>query len=134
MSDPNNNTTMRLDKWLWCSRFFKTRSQATEAIKSGKIKINDVKAKPSKLISINDRLSIRKGPWHYSVVVQKVAKNRLSASLAAELYIEDKDSIAKRNELSTLLKAESKLYPKTSGRPTKRDRRQIIRFKTEGNK
>ena len=133
MPKSDDNNAMRLDKWLWCARFFKTRSQAAEAIKSGKIKINGERAKPAKLIEEDDKLTIKKGPYEYNVTVINLSKNRLSATLAAELYLEDDDSLLKRQELNKLIQSEAKLYPRTSGRPTKRDRRQIIRFKTEGN-
>ncbi len=130
MTEKNENNTIRLDKWLWCARFYKTRSLAAESIKSGKIKINGDKAKPSKLVSINDNLFIRKESFNYDITVLGIPKNRLSASLAIELYEETQDSIDLREQLTAQIKAESKLYPRSLGRPTKRDRRQIVRFKT----
>lgn len=122
---------MRLDKWLWCSRFFKTRSIAAEAIKAGKIKINGERAKPAKSIAPNDQLSIRKDLFRYEITVIDIPKARLSAALASQLYEEHADSIETRQQLNEQLKQEAKLYPRAKGRPTKHDRRQIIRFKSK---
>ena len=133
MTEQNDNNAMRLDKWLWCARFYKTRSLAADSIKSGKIKINGDKAKPSKLVNVNDNLLIRKDTFNYDIKVLSIPKNRLSANLASQLYEETQESINVREQLKVQIKAESKLYPRTIGRPTKRDRRQIVRFKT-GNK
>lgn len=130
MTETIKNNTIRLDKWLWCCRFYKTRSLAAESIKSGKIKINGDKAKPSKMVSINDQILIRKESFNYDIRVLDIPKNRLSASLASKLYQETQQSIDAREQLQEQIKAESKLYPRTIGRPTKRDRRQIVRFKT----
>ena len=122
---------MRLDKWLWCARFFKTRGLASEAIKSGKIKINNAKAKPAKLVTTGDQLEIRKEMYTFQIVVSGIPKARLSAALAQELYDELPDSIAARELLAQQIKYEAQTQPRTAGRPTKRDRRQIVRFKTQ---
>ena len=122
---------MRLDKWLWCARFFKTRGLAAEAIKSGKIKINEAKAKPSKIVSIGDNLSIRKDVFSYDIEVLAIPKARLSAALAKELFVESADSINTREVLVQQIKNDAQLRPKYPGRPTKRDRRQIVKFKTQ---
>jgi ribosome-associated heat shock protein Hsp15 len=120
--------TMRLDKWLWCSRFYKTRTQAASAIKGNKIRVNGESVKAAKIIRIGNEIQIRKTPYQYTITVLKLSNNRLSASLAAHLYKEDKDSIQAREELSIQIKAENASYPRTIGRPTKRNRREIIRF------
>lgn len=120
--------SIRLDKWLWCARFYKTRSQAAAAIKGNKIRVNDLAVKASKIIRVDNVIQIRKTPFQYTVTVLKLPKSRLSASLAAHLYKEDKDSIQAREDLSTQIKAENASYPRTIGRPTKRNRREIIRF------
>jgi ribosome-associated heat shock protein Hsp15 len=119
---------MRLDKWLWCSRFFKTRALASSAIKGNKIKVNGLSVKSAKNISVGDQIKIKKSPYEYNITILNLAHNRLSASLAAELYKEDLESIKQREELSLQIKADSSSYPRTIGRPTKRNRREIIRF------
>ena len=119
---------VRLDKWLWCARFFKTRALAASAIKGNKIRVNDQPVKAAKNIHVGDKLHIKRTPYQYSVTILKLTNNRLSASLAAELYEEDQESIQKRETLSQQIKAENAAYPRTIGRPTKRDRRNIIRF------
>ena len=121
-------TSMRLDKWLWCARFYKTRALATTAIKSNKIKVDGDAVKPARTIQPGNRIIIRKSPFEYDIEVLKLIPNRVSASLAAELYEESKNSIEKRELLNQQLKAESAAFPRTRGRPTKRDRRHIIRF------
>lgn len=119
---------VRLDKWLWCARFFKTRAMATTAIKGNKIRVNDQAVKAAKSIHVGDKLLIKKTPYQYSITILGLANNRLSASQAALLYEEDAESIQSRELLTQQIKAENATYPRTIGRPTKRDRRNIIRF------
>lgn len=119
---------MRLDKWLWCARFYKTRAQAAAAIKGNKIRVNDLAVKASKIVRVDDVVQIRKTPYQYTVTILTLPKSRLSASLAAHLYKEDKDSIEAREELTRQIKADTASFPRTVGRPTKRNRREIIRF------
>ena len=129
---PKNNekfSTLRLDKWLWCARFYKTRSLAAEALKTGKVMINGERAKPSKSVKPGDILNIRKGPYHHIITVIDLAKSRKSATDAALLYEESQDSIIKRELVAARVKAESVLTPTTKGRPSKKDRRSIIKFK-----
>jgi ribosome-associated heat shock protein Hsp15 len=125
--------TVRLDKWLWCARFFKTRALAAAAIKGNKIRVNDQPVKAAKNIHVGDKLNIKKTPYQYSITILKLTSNRLSASLAAELYEEDADSIQTREILTQQIKAENATFPRTIGRPTKRDRRNIIRFTQKTN-
>ena len=120
--------SMRLDKWLWCARFFKTRALAATAIKGNKIKLNDCAIKAAKMIRVGDKLHIRKQPYQYSITIKKLSPNRLSASQAALLYQETEESISLRQEQALQIKAEAASFPRTRGRPTKRDRREIIRF------
>jgi len=119
---------MRLDKWLWCSRFYKTRALAASAIKGNKVSVNNLATKSAKNIKIGDNIKISKSPYQYTITTLKLAHNRLSASQAALLYEEDKESIQIREELEKQIKADSVSFPKTRGRPSKRDRRNIIRF------
>lgn len=119
---------MRLDKWLWCSRFYKTRALAASAIKGNKVNVNNLAIKAAKNIHVGDRVEIRKLPYQYTITILKLTQNRLSASQAALLFEEDKESIQSREELAKQIKTESASFPRTRGRPTKRDRREIIRF------
>ncbi len=125
--------TMRLDKWLWCSRFYKTRAQAAAAIKGNKIRVNGLAVKAAKIVRVADEIKLKKTPYQYTFTILKLSNSRLSASLAAHLYKEDKDSIQAREALSVQIKAENASYPKTVGRPTKRNRREIIRFTRKTN-
>jgi ribosome-associated heat shock protein Hsp15 len=124
----DSEETMRLDKWLWCARFFKTRSQAATAINGSKIKIGNSIPKPSRTIQAGDQLRIRKGPYQFDITVLKLSAHRRSADEATSLYEESQESFETRELLSTQLKTEAAMYPKTRGRPTKRDRREILRF------
>jgi len=132
MSRNNEKTDIliRLDKWLWCARFYKTRNIAANALKTGKVTANGERAKPSKAVKPGDSLDIRKGPYHYVITVLELAKSRKSAAGAALLYEESPESISKRESLATQLKAEATLMPTTKGRPSKKDRRSIIKFKS----
>ena len=121
--------TMRLDKWLWCARFFKTRGQAANAIKTGKITVNDERSKPSKIIKPNDKVNIRRGPYHFIITISDLAHTRKSPDKAILLYHESQDSIKKRELLSSQFKIDATLYPRTKGRPSKRNRRELIKFK-----
>ena len=132
MSRNNEKTDVliRLDKWLWCARFYKTRNIAANALKTGKVTANGERAKPSKTVKPGDSLDIRKGPYHYVITVLELAKSRKSAAGAALLYEESPESISKRESLAIQLKAEAALMPTTKGRPSKKDRRSIIKFKS----
>jgi ribosome-associated heat shock protein Hsp15 len=130
--DNNEISGMRLDKWLWCARFYKTRALASDAIKGGKILVNNEKPKPSKTIQASANLKIRRTPYQFDITVLSLAKSRKSAKEAALLYVETVESIKKRDELSAQLKLDAMNQPRTTGRPTKRDRRHIIRFRSKG--
>ncbi len=129
MKNDNDDSSVRLDKWLWASRFYKTRSLANEAIKSGKIKLNGHSPKTGKTVAINDELLIKKTPYEFHIIIKQVGIHRRPASEAVLMYEETGASKLQRETLAQQLKTESAMFPKTQGRPTKRDRRQIIRFK-----
>jgi ribosome-associated heat shock protein Hsp15 len=120
--------SVRLDKWLWCARFYKTRALAAAAIKGNKIRVNEQPVKAAKSIRIGDELLIKKTPYQYNISILKLSNNRLSATQAALLYKEDAESIKTREEMTMQIKADNASYPRTIGRPTKRNRREIIRF------
>ena len=127
--DDLSANSMRLDKWLWCARFFKTRAQAAEAVKSGKVKVNGDQVKPARLIKPADELSIRQGPYSHEITLLSLAANRRSAAEAALLYREHEESLRQRELTIARIKAESAGHPRTRGRPTKRERRTLTRFK-----
>ena len=112
---------MRLDKWLWAARFFKTRSLAVEAIEGGRVSVNDDRAKPAKEIRIGDRLSIRRPPFEHVVVVRELSDKRGPAAVAAALFEETEESRARRTVLAAEMK--SLPQPRFKGRPTKKTRR-----------
>ena len=119
---------IRLDKWLWCARFFKSRSLAASAIRAGHVKLNGSAAKSSRTIRVSDQLDIYLKPYTYSVVIQNLARSRLPASQAKQLYDETTESLQKREELASQLKMSRLSGANTQKRPGKHDRRKIIRF------
>ena len=126
MSEPER---MRLDKWLWAARFFKTRSLAVAAITGGKVHLNGMRTKPGKEVCAGSRLRIHKDSLEWSVTVMQIPRQRGPASEAVTCYQEDESSISKREEMiaqARLLRA-SAPHP-APGKPSKRDRRMIHRF------
>jgi ribosome-associated heat shock protein Hsp15 len=112
---------MRIDKWLWTARLFKTRGLAAEAVKGGRVHVNGVAAKPSREVVPGDQLEIAIGSSRRTVIVRGAAVRRVSASEAAALYEETEESIAERRRQSELRRLAGPLD--LGGRPTKRDRR-----------
>ena len=124
-------TKVRLDKWLWAARFYKTRSLASEAIKGGKISINGARPKTSREVLIGDTICLRQGYDEKTVIVQALSDKRGSATIAQQLYTETADSIAAREKNKELRQLATAQRPRGEGRPTKRERRHIHRF-TQG--
>ncbi|WP_455207074.1 RNA-binding S4 domain-containing protein [Kaarinaea lacus] len=127
-----NAQTLRIDKWLWAARFYKTRSLASDAVKTGKVLVNGQKIKPSKEISIGDILSIRQSYFSKSVTVLELCSRRGPATVAATLYQETAESVLNRERLKEIQQAQPALRRAGQGRPTKRERRQIIAFIAKG--
>ena len=119
---------VRLDKWLWAARFFKTRGLAAEAIDGGKVDVNDARVKRAKMVQVGDAVRIRQTPFEHVVIVRGVSEQRGPASVAATLYEETAESKAKREALKTQIRS-MPADDWESGRPTKRDRREIERFR-----
>ena len=126
-----NNETMRIDKWLWVTRFYKTRSLATTAINGGKVHLNGSRTKPSRQVSTGDRLTIQKGPYSFSIVIDKLTRQRRPAEEARTLYTEDEQSALQRHALYKQRKLEGHSARQRERRPDKRARRQIIQFKQQ---
>jgi ribosome-associated heat shock protein Hsp15 len=120
---------MRLDKWLWVARFFKTRSLATEAVDGGKIKLNGNAAKPAKELKVGDSLRIRSGDEDWEVLVMGFNEQRRPAVEARQLYAETTESVAERARMAELRKLAPGKDTGQKGRPTKRDRRQLSRLR-----
>ena len=120
---------VRLDKWLWAARFFKTRSLAAEAVAGGKVQVNGDRAKRARPLQVGDQIRVRLGPYEHDVVVRALSARRGPAAAAAELYEETRDSIAARGTLALQLKSLHSAFGPERGRPTKRDRREIDRLR-----
>jgi ribosome-associated heat shock protein Hsp15 len=119
---------VRLDKWLYAARFYKTRTIAAQAIESGRARVDDQRVKPSHAVKAGTRISISKDSLVWKVEVAAVCDRRGPAGEAATLYREFADSAAVREEEIAKRKAAAASAPRTSGRPTKRDRRQLHSF------
>jgi ribosome-associated heat shock protein Hsp15 len=132
MDDKNSDDYIRLDKWLWAARFFKTRSQAADAVAGGKVHVNSDRAKPSRIVRAGDQLTIRRGPCEWTILVKDVARLRGPASQARQLYAETEESLRKREAAIAQLKLERPPEFDAPGRPSKKDRRAINRFTKRG--
>ena len=126
---------LRIDKWLWAARFYKTRSLATEEIDKGRVRINDTEVKPAKEVKVGDTVVLRQGPVTRTLVVRGISDKRGGAPVAQLLYEELEASIKLREQLAE----QHRLEPANSqehGRPTKRDRRSIdkVTDKSWGNR
>jgi ribosome-associated heat shock protein Hsp15 len=123
---------VRLDKWLWAARFFKTRGLATEAVDGGKVHVNGERVKAARPVKLGDRLEIRRGPELMEVRVLAVSDHRGPATAAQALYEESAGSRARREEQAAQRRLLGAGMARPAGRPDKRDRRRIIRFRDEG--
>lgn len=133
MNARENKPGVRIDKWLWAARFFKTRSLAAQAISGGKVHLNGARVKPAKELRIGDELSIRRDEYEWVVAVRGLSAKRGPAKEAVHLYEETEQSKLKRQVLATQLHAEQMMHPYLKGRPSKKARRDLIRF-TRGRK
>ena len=123
---------VRLDKWLWAARFYKTRSLAAEAVEKGKVEVNGERAKRAKLLQAGDSLMIRLGPYQHIVTVRGVSEKRGPASVAAKLYEESAEGRKAREAMQIQVKAAQSVPGYDRGRPTKKDRREIERLRRGG--
>lgn len=121
--------SVRLDKWLWAARFFKTRALAADAIDIGRVDVNEERAKRSRLVRAGDTVTVRRPPFAQHVVVRDVSEQRGPATVAQQLYEETAESAAAREKLAAQVRAAGAAAPAEAGRPSKRDRREIDRFK-----
>ena len=114
----------RLDKWLWCARFYKTRALAVDAIKAGRVAVNGQVAKPAKSVNPGDTLVIRQPPYELTLEVRGAAKQRLGAPQARALYEESAESITARERLREQLRLSAVIEDPRSGKLNKKDRRE----------
>jgi ribosome-associated heat shock protein Hsp15 len=120
---------VRLDKWLWAARFYKTRTLAAEAIDAGRVEVNGDRAKRSRAITVGDTLRVRKPPFEQVVEVAGESEQRGPASVAAMLYHETEDSRKAREALAARMKAMGPPVFRDRGKPDKKDRRAIDRWR-----
>lgn len=123
-------TTVRVDKWLWAARFFKTRPIAADAVVGGKVHVNGAAVKPAKAIRIEDELTVRIGPDEYRIRVTGLSDRRGPASDAVLLYEEDADSRARRERATEQRRLTAVAGPLIGARPTKKDRRDLNRLRS----
>ena len=123
---------LRIDKWLWAARFFKTRRLAVEALESGKVLVNEARAKPARAVAVGDMLDIRVGNHRFEVKVLGLSGRRGPAPEAQKLYRETEASKARREAIAAERRAQPQ--PAVKGRPTKRDRREIEKVRGERGK
>jgi ribosome-associated heat shock protein Hsp15 len=126
---PELSARVRLDKWLWAARFFKTRSAAAQAVDGGKVDVNGERGKRSHQVQAGETITIRRPPHEMHIVVRAVAELRGPAAVAATLYEETEQSREARARLAYQLKNAPTLTFEGGGRPTKRDRREIERLR-----
>ncbi|HEY2804856.1 MAG TPA: S4 domain-containing protein [Gemmatimonadales bacterium] len=122
---------VRIDRWLWAARFFKTRGLAADAIAGGKVDVNGARAKPSRNVRPGDEVRIRLGPFEHLVTVQALSVRRGPAAEAATLYVEEPSAKARRLKLIEQHKLAAQSFDFGEGKPTKKQRREIRRLKGE---
>ena len=120
--------SLRLDKWLWAARFFKTRALASAAASGGKVHLNGARVKPSRAVKIDDVFEVRRGYECFEIVVTGLSARRGSASDAHLLYRETEASVSRRSDEAEKRKLASMQRPRSETRPDKKQRRQIRRF------
>jgi ribosome-associated heat shock protein Hsp15 len=126
-----SDDAVRLDKWLWAARIFKTRAVASQAIGAGQVEVNGAKAKRAKILHLGDRVRIRKSPFEFRLTVRALSQQRGRAAQAALLYEEDPAGRAERERLAQQLRIAPTPSYEGKGRPTKRDRREMERLRSD---
>ncbi|CAI8811935.1 MULTISPECIES: ribosome-associated heat shock protein Hsp15 [Kosakonia] len=120
---------VRLDKWLWAARFYKTRALAREMVDGGKVHYNGQRSKPSKIVELNATLTLRQGNDERTVIIKGITEQRRPANEAVELYEETTESIEKREKVALARKLNALTMPHPDRRPDKKERRDLIKFK-----
>ena len=120
---------VRLDKWLWAARFYKTRALAREMIEGGKVHYNGQRSKPSKIVELNATLTLRQGNDERTVLIKAITEQRRPAAEAVEMYEETAESVAKREKMALARKMNALTMPHPDRRPDKKERRDLMKFK-----
>lgn len=121
--------SVRIDKWLWAARFFKTRTLAQGAVEGGKVRLNGDRVKPAKEVKPGDTLEVRIGEHEWTLAVTGLADKRGSAEVAKTLYAETEASVARNAAVDAARRAQPVPWAERAGRPTKRDRRELDRWR-----
>ncbi|KGT93935.1 ribosome-associated heat shock protein Hsp15 [Enterobacter cancerogenus] len=124
---------VRLDKWLWAARFYKTRAMAREMIEGGKVHYNGQRSKPSKIVELHAELTLRQGNDERTVVITAIGGQRRPATEAQEMYAETAASIEKREKTALARKMNALTMPHPDRRPDKKERRDLMKFKLSGD-
>ncbi len=133
MSDDAEQERLRIDRWLWCARFFKTRSVAAEAVRAGHVRLNGQRVKPAHAVKVGDALSVElRDESQREVSIAAIPARRGPAPEAAATYVETPESIERRRVAAEQRKLRPALAPPTSGRPDKRTRRLMLRVRQRG--
>ncbi|MDP2574874.1 ribosome-associated heat shock protein Hsp15 [Vibrio penaeicida] len=127
----SNTATVRLDKWLWAARFYKTRSIARNMVDGGKVHYNGQRSKPSKIVELGATIVLRQGHEEKTVIIEKISDQRRGAPEAQLLYRETEDSLLKREDNAQKRKLNTLYSPSPERRPDKKQRRDIIKFKNQ---
>ncbi|WP_038905871.1 ribosome-associated heat shock protein Hsp15 [Dickeya zeae] len=125
----DDDNAVRLDKWLWAARFYKTRALAREMIDGGKVHYNGQRSKPGKLVEVDAEITLRQGNDTRTVMVRAISDQRRPAAQAQALYEETPQSIEKREKLAQARKLNALSMPHPDRRPDKKERRDLIKFK-----
>ncbi|UJQ24342.1 ribosome-associated heat shock protein Hsp15 [Pantoea agglomerans] len=133
MKKEKSSEEVRLDKWLWAARFYKTRAIAREMIEGGKVHYNGQRSKPGKVVELNAELTLRQGNDERTVVVADISAQRRPASEAQQLYRETGASIEKREKMAQARKMNALTMPHPDRRPDKKERRDLMKFKLSGD-
>ncbi|OCG37076.1 heat-shock protein [Gilliamella sp. Fer2-1] len=120
---------VRLDKWLWVARFYKSRSLAREMVEGGKVHYNGQRSKPSKIVEVGAILTLRQGLDQKTIQILAISEQRKTATEAQQLYLETADSIVKREAMAQARKLNALTMPHPDRRPDKKERRDLIKFK-----
>ncbi len=120
---------VRLDKWLWAARFYKTRALAREMVEGGKVHYNGQRSKPSKIVELNAILTLRQGNDERTVIVKAITEQRRPSTEATTLYEETPESVEKREKIALARKMNALTMPHPDRRPDKKERRDLMRFK-----
>ncbi|MEQ1977324.1 ribosome-associated heat shock protein Hsp15 [Xenorhabdus sp. SGI240] len=129
MQNSDTDQVVRLDKWLWAARFYKTRSIAREMIEGGKVHYNGQRSKPGKLVELNAEIKLRQGNDEKTVIILALCSHRRSATEARQLYQETAESIINREKTALARKMNALTMPHPDRRPDKKERRTLIKFK-----